>query len=216
MRRVNQPMIETCVSARRQAGPRPIPIVITLAIIALAASEPHSAFAWSTASTPAAAETAACSELEKSDFSQTQDAPAQITSAKMVEASGTAGSFCKVEAYVYPQVGIEIHLPLAKDWNGKLITTGNGGWAGSIYSTACDTHLKRGYACVTTDTGHRGGDGMWAANNDLASAGPCGNERQLRDSRQDPTRWRSRRSGAPRQQRLFRCTADSAIARPFV
>ena len=52
----------------------------------------------------------------------------------MVEASGTAGSFCKVEAYVYPQVGIEIHLPLAKDWNGKLITTGNGGWAGSIFS----------------------------------------------------------------------------------
>ncbi len=158
-------MIETCVSARRQAGPRPIPIVITLAILALAASQTHSAFAWSTASTPAASETAACSELEKSDFSQTQDAPLQITSAKMVEASGAAGSFCKVEAYVYPQVGIEIHLPLAKDWNGKLITTGNGGWAGSIFSPACDPHLKRGYACVTTDTGHRGSDGMWAVNN---------------------------------------------------
>ena len=62
----------------------------------------------------------------------------------MVEASGNAGSFCKVEAYVYPQVGIEIHLPPAKDWNGKLMTTGNGGWAGSISSAACDPHLKRG------------------------------------------------------------------------
>jgi pimeloyl-ACP methyl ester carboxylesterase len=158
-------MIETCVSVHRQASPRHIPIVVTLAAMALAASQPHSAFAWSTASTPTASETAACSELEKSDFSQTQDAPFQITSAKMVEASGIAGSFCKVEAYVYPQVGIEIHLPLAKDWNGKLMTTGNGGWAGSIYSTACDPHLKRGYACVATDTGHRGGDGMWAVNN---------------------------------------------------
>jgi feruloyl esterase len=83
----------------------------------------------------------------------------------MVEASGTAGSFCKVEAYVYPQVGIEIHLPPAKDWNGKLLTTGNGGWAGSIDSGACDSHRKRGYACVTTDTGHRGSDGMWAVDN---------------------------------------------------
>jgi feruloyl esterase len=139
--------------------------MISLAIMALAASQPHSAFAWSTASTPAASETTACSALEKIDFSQTQDAPVQVTSAKMVEASGIGGPFCKVEAYVYPQVGIEIHLPLAKDWNGKLITAGNGGWAGSISSTACDPHRKRGYACVTTDTGHRGGDGMWAANN---------------------------------------------------
>src|ERR1700733_2822576 len=114
--------IETCVSARCQAGPRHIPIVISLAIVALAASQPHSAFAWSTASTPAASETPACSALENSDFSQTQDAPVQVTSAKMVEASGTAGSFCKVEAYVYPQVGIEIHLPPAEDWNGKLLT----------------------------------------------------------------------------------------------
>src|ERR1700734_3729192 len=155
-------MTETCITGRRHAGPRSIPIVISLAIIAFAASQTHSAFAWSAASTPAASETAACSALEHSDFSQIQDAPVKVTSAKMVEASGTARSFCKVEAYVYPQVGIEIHLPLAKGWNGKLVATGNGGWAGSISSTACDPHLQLVYACVPTDTGHRGCDGMWA------------------------------------------------------
>jgi Tannase and feruloyl esterase len=125
----------------------------------------HAPFAWSYAAAPASPEGAACSALGDSDFSQTQDAPLTILGAKVVEPSAKGASFCKVEAYVYPQVGIEVHLPLMKDWNGKLITNGNGGWAGAINGGACDANLKRGYACVTTDTGHRGGDGLWAVNN---------------------------------------------------
>jgi feruloyl esterase len=44
---------------------------------------------------------------------------------------------------------------------------GNGGWAGVLSGGACDGNLKRGYACVTTDTGHRGrgDDGLWAQDN---------------------------------------------------
>ena len=106
-----------------------------------------------------------CAALGDADFSQTQDAPLKILSAKMVEPTAQAASFCKVEAYIYPQVGIVVRLPLAKDWNGKLITNGNGGWAGSLEGAGCDSRLKRGYACVVTDTGHRGGDGMWAKDN---------------------------------------------------
>jgi feruloyl esterase len=124
----------------------------------------HTPSAWSYAGPPSP-EAAACTSLGDGDFSQTQDAPLTILGARVVEASVNAASFCKVEAYIYPQVGIEVHLPLVKDWNGKLITTGNGGWAGSINGGACDSNLKRGYACVTTDTGHRGGDGLWAINN---------------------------------------------------
>jgi len=158
-------MVETAAFAGTQANVHLIRFIFLLAVMAFAASESHSAWAWPTDTKPDASETAACSALGNGDFSQTQDAPVQVTSAKVVEVSGQAASFCKVEAYVYPQVGIEVHLPLPNDWNGKLITTGNGGWAGSINSSACDPHLKRGYACVTTDTGHRGSDGMWAVNN---------------------------------------------------
>jgi len=47
------------------------------------------------------------------------------------------------------------------------MAVGNGGWRGAIEGVACDAHLRRGYACVANDTGHRGtgGDGLWALNN---------------------------------------------------
>jgi hypothetical protein len=109
---------------------------------------------------------AECSAIEAMDFSGVQDAPTQLTKATVVEASEEAPAYCKVEGYVWPQVGIEMRLPLSH-WNGKLIAVGDGGWAGSIPGDACDRHLKRGYACMATDTGHRGrgDDGLWARNN---------------------------------------------------
>jgi feruloyl esterase len=123
--------------------------------------------AWSAPAATPATEASACSALPDIDFSSIQDAPTQVQSAKIVDASDGSPAFCKVEAYVYPEVGIEIHLPIVKDWNGKLIVAGNGGWAGVLSGGACDGNLKRGYACVTTDTGHRGrgDDGLWAQDN---------------------------------------------------
>jgi hypothetical protein len=105
----------------------------------------------------------ACAALEKGDFSSIEDAPTQLTNAKLVEAADGVPGYCRAEGYVAPQVGLEVLLPLA-GWNGKLIT---GGWAGSFNEDACHSHLRRGYACVTTDTGHkgRGDDGLWALNN---------------------------------------------------
>jgi feruloyl esterase len=126
--------------------------------------------AWSSPASSPAAEASACSALPEIDFSSIQDAPTQVLRAKTVGAAGGLPAFCKVEAYVYPEVGIEVHLPGVKDWNGKLIVAGNGGWAGVLSGEACDQHLKRGYACVTTDTGHRGrgDDGLWALNDPAA------------------------------------------------
>lgn len=125
------------------------------------------AVAWSAPATTSAPEFAACSALLDVDLSSIQDAPTQVVSAKIADATDDAPAFCKVVAYVYPEVGVEIHLPLVKDWNGKLITAGNGGWAGVLSGDACDEHVRRGYACVTTDTGHkgRGDDGLWATDN---------------------------------------------------
>jgi feruloyl esterase len=69
--------------------------------------------------------------------------------------------FCRVAATLTPSsdsdIKIEIWLP-ANNWGGKLQAVGNGGWAGTISYPAMGTALARGYAAVSTDTGHAGGD----------------------------------------------------------
>jgi feruloyl esterase len=135
-------------------------------IVLLLAVSAHTAVAQSgeVAKSP---ESTACSDLQNIDLTKTQDAPIQILSAEVSKSTGDSPAYCKVAVYVYPEVGIEVHLPLLKQWNEKLLVSGNGGWAGTLNGDACDQNLKRGYACATTDTGHRGrgDDGLWADNN---------------------------------------------------
>jgi feruloyl esterase len=70
-------------------------------------------------------------------------------------------SFCRVAATLTPSadsdIKIEVWLP-ASGWNGKLEAVGNGAWAGNISYPAMATALAAGYAAVSTDTGHTGGD----------------------------------------------------------
>jgi feruloyl esterase len=70
-------------------------------------------------------------------------------------------SFCRVGATLTPSsdsdIKIEVWLP-ASGWNGKLQAVGNGAWAGNISYPAMATALANGYAAVSTDTGHTGGD----------------------------------------------------------
>lgn len=71
-------------------------------------------------------------------------------------------SFCRVAATLKPtsdsDIKVEVWLP-ASGWNGKLVSVGNGGWAGNISYTALATALAAGYATASTDTGHTGGKG---------------------------------------------------------
>ena len=108
--------------------------------------------------------TQSCEALKGVDLSQLQDAPTQILDTKLETTAGRAN--CKVRAYVSPQVGVEMWLPLT-NWNGKLISSGNVGWGGRSSAAACAINVARGYACVTTDTGHQGGgeDALWALGN---------------------------------------------------
>jgi len=119
-----------------------------------------------TAEAEPAGTAAACKAWEKNDLLELRDAPTQLTAAHVVDASDGMPSYCQVEGYVAPQVGFEVLLPVA-NWNGKMMVVGEGGWAGSFNELACQNPLRRGYACVTTDTGHKGkgDDGLWAANN---------------------------------------------------
>lgn len=67
------------------------------------------------------------------------------------------GSFCRLVTVSRPtpqsRILIEIWLPDPASWNGKLLGTGNGGFAGSIRYAALAGGLKRGYAVANTDMG---------------------------------------------------------------
>jgi feruloyl esterase len=66
-------------------------------------------------------------------------------------------SFCRVAATLKPSgdsdIKIEVWLPL-QGWNGKMMGAGNFGWAGSIMYGGLLIGLERGFATVSTDTGH--------------------------------------------------------------
>lgn len=107
-----------------------------------------------------------CTILAKTNFSDVQDAPTQITGAELNDA-GNDLPFCRVEGYVSPQVRFELHLPV-RNWNGKFIETGCAAACGTIMvDWLCPTLLKKGYACLASDMGHEGRieDGLWAYNN---------------------------------------------------
>lgn len=66
---------------------------------------------------------------------------------------------CRVAAVLKPSsdshIEMEIWLP-TKNWNGKFLAVGNGGWAGSISLSAVAEGLSEGYATASNDTGHKG------------------------------------------------------------
>jgi len=73
---------------------------------------------------------------------------------------------CKVAGVI----GLEIHfeLLLPRQWNGKFVMGGGGGFVGSVMNTSLlFGSLQAGYATVGTDTGHKGHplDASWALNN---------------------------------------------------
>jgi feruloyl esterase len=71
---------------------------------------------------------------------------------------------CRVAATLRPspdsQIDMEVWLP--ENWNGKFQAVGNGGWAGTISFPAMATALQEGYATASNDTGHKGGNALFA------------------------------------------------------
>ena len=129
---------------------------------------------------PAYADPVACEDL---------DDPGLFLNTSVVTAEMLAAPVphCRVEAYIDPtgesNIGIEVRLPIPEDWNGKFLALGGGGWSGS-FSGAFGTGLGRGYATVSTDTGHKSGDPTqenWQLNPDNTPA----------DNRIEDFNWRS-------------------------
>ena len=108
-----------------------------------------------------------CMGLPSVDFSGIQDAPTEVMATKVVEPAAGAPAYCKVQGYVSPQIAFELRLPLT-NWNGKFMEVGCGGFCGDMsFIFYCDNPLRKGYACLVTDMGHKSTalDGKWAYNN---------------------------------------------------
>jgi len=76
-------------------------------------------------------------------------------------------AFCRVAGVLRPTSDSAIHFEVwlpNQDWNGRLLGTGNGGFAGSISWRQMSGCLMRGFAVSGSDAGHRAeaGDASWA------------------------------------------------------
>jgi len=107
-----------------------------------------------------------CNSLTGTDFSGIQDASAQVTEAVFVASSDAWSGYCRVTGYVSSQVGIKVGLPTT--WNGKFLELGCDGHCGTLdnesFLEKCSAALRKGYACITSDAGHRGAivDAVWS------------------------------------------------------
>lgn len=92
------------------------------------------------------------------------DAPAKITSARVVAAADRLPEYCKVEGVVAPNSGFELRLP-TNTWNGKFLYSGCGGYCGFISFDRANPALAKNYAVVASDMGHKGASWLFAYNN---------------------------------------------------
>ena len=96
----------------------------------------------------------------------------RITESERVPAEDGTPMHCRVAGVIETEISFELLLP--DDWNGRFVMGGGGGFVGSVLNLAMgfpDTvggnALKRGYATVGTDTGHKGEgiEAAWALDN---------------------------------------------------
>jgi feruloyl esterase len=69
--------------------------------------------------------------------------------------------FCRLEGVIEKEIGFELWLPPAANWNGKYLGTGQGGNAGIENYRDMARGVDRGYASASTDTGHKISDQHW-------------------------------------------------------
>jgi hypothetical protein len=143
--------------------------LITLCGMFLLLAMPLACAATQASGTASQESRAQCESLLTRDLSRVEDAPTELLTATVQPAQGTTPAYCRVGGYVTPQVGFEIRLPLS-GWNGKLLEVGSFGWGGEMELFFCEGPLRKGYACIASDMGHKGASssGLWALNNPQA------------------------------------------------
>ena len=113
-----------------------------------------------------------CSSLKNVELADTQITLAQTVASGDFETTSSGmlhnlPPFCRVAAIIRPtsdsKIRFEVWLPV-QGWNGRMVGTGNGGFAGTFYYQQMGPYLKRGFAAVGSDAGHQaeGTDATWA------------------------------------------------------
>ena len=92
---------------------------------------------------------------------------ARVSEGPLALAGMTAGTsrlpaFCRVRGEATSasgsRIAFELWLPEGAAWNGKLVATGNGGYSPALAYADMAMLLRRGYATLGGDTGHRSDD----------------------------------------------------------
>ena len=79
-----------------------------------------------------------------------------------VAASGAVPTYCMASGTIAPSLNFQLRLP--QTWNGKLHYGGGGGYNGLIPGLSGNNlaALNLGYATVSSDSGHQGGNALSA------------------------------------------------------
>ncbi|HEV2087829.1 MAG TPA: tannase/feruloyl esterase family alpha/beta hydrolase, partial [Cryptosporangiaceae bacterium] len=122
--------------------------------------------------TPAAGQTTtSCEDLAAVDLAEVTAITSEVVPAGEFTPPGGGDpitelpELCRVALTVDPQVNIEVWLPTTT-WNERFQAVGGGGYAGSISYSGMAGAVRDGYATASTDTGHVGGTGDFALNDD--------------------------------------------------
>jgi hypothetical protein len=110
------------------------------------------------------------------DLSKLADASTHLRSTMFVDAKDDVPAYCEIRGYAAPDVGFALRLP-SERWNSKFMELGCGGSCGSTeHISRCNVPLRKGYACIVSDGGHRsnGGEMRWAYNNPIFVAASTG------------------------------------------
>lgn len=120
----------------------------------------------------ALAQESACAGLKQAKYADVTITAADEVAAGKLWAGEPAGNpflrrvspakaFCRVQGIIEKEIGFELWLPTAQDWNGKFLAGGVGGDAGTFNYADLPRGIDRGYAAATTDTGHKASDPNW-------------------------------------------------------
>jgi len=138
---------------------------ITIAVSLIWAALPHAA--GERPADPSSSVTAmTCESLATTSLAKGRVTSAGVVSAGAFKPADSAASpayaaslpaFCRVAVTLTPttdsDIKIEVWMPVS-NWNQRLQSVGNGGWAGTISYGAMAAALAQGYATASTDTGH--------------------------------------------------------------
>ncbi len=109
---------------------------------------------------PAAARADSCTALSSSHLLMDGVASTVSLTATSIAATATVPAYCDVKAVVssnanpaQSQIQMEVALPEPTAWNGRLLGTGNGGFAGAIIQGEILYGMAHGFASVNSDLG---------------------------------------------------------------